>query len=392
MTKNIQEILSPLLIISYACGLKIVTFRVGELKQWFSFLLYVVLVWAVYNFVVLYATFHPVYYTIEYHVCVGLHFLTAFVSIAIGVYYDKIFRSCIRKLTIVDDTLEKLGTPNYHKLKMKILWCTLGLSTMLILFTGFESFILIRHNNTNILAATVIPFMRSYCTYINTIGDLIIASILRYIELKFDQTNEYLTKLSEGNKRKMNITGKHSMLRPYKSRFSNAPRNEYNKIWIVMHLHSELRKISRKIDTIFGIQMTLEMGCYFTLIAVLSKEIFRIIYYKNHISSFKMLYIIIVLFWLFMYIFRLFLINYACERVSNKASVTRDFINRFSHTTCNSEIRENILQFLLQITQLPLKFYGLGLFEFGFKFLYGFFSSVLTVLVIYTQAYTNDKL
>jgi len=29
------------------------------------------------------------------------------------------------------------------------------------------------------------------------------------------------------------------------------------------HLHSELRKISRETDCIFGIQMTLEMGCYF---------------------------------------------------------------------------------------------------------------------------------
>jgi len=39
----------------------------------------------------------------------------------------------------------------------------------------------------------------------------------------------------------------------------------YDKMNIIFnkHLHSELRKISRETDCIFGIQMTLEMGYYF---------------------------------------------------------------------------------------------------------------------------------
>ncbi|XP_018307744.1 uncharacterized protein [Mycetomoellerius zeteki] len=98
-----------------------------------------------------------------------------------------------------------------------------------------------------------------------------------------------------------------------------------------------------------------------------------------------MLYITVLIVWLFIYVFRFLLINYVCERVSTKANATGNFINKLSYLTYDTEIHENILQFLLQIVQSPLKFYGLGLFQFGFKFLYGFFASTSTLLVIYIQ-------
>ncbi|XP_024879633.1 uncharacterized protein LOC112459649 [Temnothorax curvispinosus] len=141
----------------------------------------------------------------------------------------------------------------------------------------------------DILPAIFIPVIRNYCVYITFIGDLIITIILGYTGLKFDQINEYLKKLSEDNKRRVNLTWKHSTLRSYKSRFPKASRNKCNKMWIVMHLHSELCKISRKMDSIFGTQMTLEMGCYFTYIATASKEFFRLTYNKNYINN-SMLY------------------------------------------------------------------------------------------------------
>jgi len=87
------------------------------------------------------------------------------------------------------------------------------------------------------------------------------------------------------------------------------------------HLHSELRRISRETDSIFGIQMTLEMGCYFAFIAAVSKEIFRIMYEKSFMND-NILYVIIIVLWILICIFRLFLINYICERVSTKVAMS----------------------------------------------------------------------
>lgn len=174
--------------------------------------------------------------------------------------FYQIFRSCIKKLTIVDDTLKKVGIKtNYHKFKMKIVWLVFGWTAIIIFLTCLECFFL-KKQNMDVFAFIFIPFMRNYTAYINYIGVLIIMIMLRlvhtlfiqiylliffyshfilliliflfsYTALKFDQINKYLKKLSEDNTRRIKVTWEHSMLRSHKSRF---PKALSNKIWIVM--------------------------------------------------------------------------------------------------------------------------------------------------------------
>ncbi|XP_029665569.1 uncharacterized protein LOC115236969 [Formica exsecta] len=106
----------------------------------------------------------------------------------------------------------------------------------------------------------------------------------------------------------------------------------------------------------------------------------------------NILFTIICLIWLSHNIFKLFIINYVCENVSAKANATKNFVNGISYCTCNVEMYENISQLLLQLTFSPLRFYGLGLFQFGFKFLRGFITSVTTVVVILIQSQIDNKL
>jgi len=92
------------------------------------------------------------------------------------------------------------------------------------------------------------------------------------------------------------------------------------------HLHSELRKISRKIDLIFGTQMTMEMGCYFAQIALVIQEIFNVIFIKDYNN--QMYYVILLIVWLLLNIFRLFLINYECDKVSIKVSIFKIYVSK----------------------------------------------------------------
>ncbi|XP_011705521.1 PREDICTED: uncharacterized protein LOC105460720 [Wasmannia auropunctata] len=95
------------------------------------------------------------------------------------------------------------------------------------------------------------------------------------------------------------------------------------------------------------------------------------------------------LIWIFHNISKFLLINYVCETVSSKASATGHLLNKLLYSTYDVEVREIISQFSLQMVHMPLRFYGIGLFQFGFKYLHRFIMSIVTVLVIIIQAHEN---
>ncbi|XP_018374470.1 PREDICTED: uncharacterized protein LOC108768514 [Trachymyrmex cornetzi] len=155
------------------------------------------------------------------------------------------------------------------------------------------------------------------------------------------------------------------------------------------HLHLELRKLSREVDSIFGTQMTFKMACYFNWIVIDLRIIFSAILTDNYVKSNNILCAVLYLFLLFHNVSKFLLINYVCETVSTKADATGYLLNKLSYTTFDVEVREIISQFSLQMTYEPLRFYGIGFFQFGSKFLYRFIMSIATVLVIVIQAHVN---
>ncbi|XP_072767257.1 uncharacterized protein [Anoplolepis gracilipes] len=206
-----------------------------------------------------------------------------------------------------------------------------------------------------------------------------------YIGLKFDQVNQHvfdLTTDKRGRKRVWeNSTHQH-----------RSPQVSSKWIiWIVIHLHAELRKISCDVDSLFGPQMALKMACNFCWLALNLRELFGVILLNNHIKTNKTLFLIVEVIWLFHNVLKLFFINYVCETVSTKANAIGNLINKVPYSTCDVELRENISQLLLRITYAPVRFYGIGLFQYGYKFFYGFSSSITTVVVLLIQLYINKQ-
>ncbi|KAL6422634.1 hypothetical protein ACFW04_010694 [Cataglyphis niger] len=179
MTKNVWTVLSPLLIINYVFGLKIIELPTGHPRLWLSFL-YILSSWSLYFFLIWYTTtsFTNRFPSIS-HIFQYLNYSTAMLSIVFGIYYDKKFRNCLRKLTVVDITLEKLGmTINYQQLHKRIVRLVLGWFAIAILINYINMIFLEHHFKYNL--ATVIYFtsMLNHCSHINLIGDLTLISIL----------------------------------------------------------------------------------------------------------------------------------------------------------------------------------------------------------------------
>ncbi|XP_011858627.1 PREDICTED: uncharacterized protein LOC105556163 [Vollenhovia emeryi] len=351
------------------------------------------LIWSVYYFFATSTliTSFTMFDSAENNICTSLEFFVTLLSIVFGVYHDRKFQNCLRKFDIVDNTLLKLGTiTNYDKLCKKTVWFTLGWFVSVIFLIFSAALFINNEHNRDLAACLFCCLIQDYCCHINFIGDLITASILEYIGLKFDQVNEHLHNMIRNNEHKIQAW-QNSIIHPHQHRFSKLTLRTLSSkyiIWIVIHLHLELRKISCEIDSIFGTQMTFKMACYFAWIAIDLRDIFHAILINNYVK-YKIIFFILHFVWFIHNCFKFLLINYMCETVSTKARATADLLNKLLCFSCDIEIREIILQFSSQTIYTPLRFCGNGFFQFGFKFLYRFVISVATVLIIVIQSHVN---
>jgi len=92
MTESIRTFLTPLFIISYVCGIRIIEFPIGHPRVWFS-LFYMLLFWSIYFFllnstVISFFTYKR--YTDAYFLCIGTDILITLLSIGFGMYHDKV--------------------------------------------------------------------------------------------------------------------------------------------------------------------------------------------------------------------------------------------------------------------------------------------------------------
>lgn len=84
------------------------------------------------------------------------------------------------------------------------------------------------------------------------------------------------------------------------------------------HLHLELRKISREIDTLLGTQMSFKMACYFGWIAIDLRIIFFAMLINNYVKTNKYMCAILHFVWFSHNVLKFLLINYVCETVNIK--------------------------------------------------------------------------
>ncbi|XP_018357528.1 PREDICTED: uncharacterized protein LOC108757566 [Trachymyrmex cornetzi] len=93
--------------------------------------------------------------------------------------------------------------------------------------------------------------------------------------------------------------------------------------------------------------------------------------------------------WCIVFLTKFISINYICESVCAKVQETKTLIHKLTGLKCFTETREEIYQFLLQMSLRPLEFRGMRVFHFGYKFINKFFIWVLSVIVFILQMDTS---
>ncbi|XP_018349803.1 PREDICTED: uncharacterized protein LOC108753013 [Trachymyrmex septentrionalis] len=82
-------------------------------------------------------------------------------------------------------------------------------------------------------------------------------------------------------------------------------------------------------------------------------------------------------------------LNCICESVCAKMQETKALIHKLTDLKHFTEMREEIYQFLLQMSLRPLELRGMDMFQFGYKFINKFFIWVLSVIVFILQMDTS---
>ncbi|KAM0734579.1 hypothetical protein ACS0PU_011398 [Formica fusca] len=326
----------------------------------------------------------------EYPQVVTTSIIFGVLYMLVTVYYDKKFKSCLNRLSIVDETLEKLGTPkNYMKLRKQIIWLIIGWIVSIIFMNIIDGlWFFIHMAEYQIVIAVCGSLILNYSYHISVIYDLKYMILLGYMKTQFEHVNQHIQKLTELKKRQVRRAWATSTL-PLMSRHMAGTETSNRIIWILMHIHRELCSISNELNTIFGLQMLMQTIVFQVFTIQLIYEFYKYdLVTINDTSTYSAINFLNTYFWATVTIVKMIVFNYICEELCTKANRTEFFLNGLTNLTFDVETQKNIMQFLLQILQRPLRISALGFFYFGYKFILQCINYIGAIIIYALQSHS----
>ncbi|XP_072754199.1 uncharacterized protein [Anoplolepis gracilipes] len=388
MAKTIQAALSPILIVGSFCGLAIFEYPLERPRSYLTCLYFLIA--------------GSIYVYLSYYIFsinrIALYFMLSWTNIIIifsttllmfgSLFYFKKLKTCLYKLSIVDDTLEVLGTSkDYRKLYKWTIRTTIGW-ILLIFFVNTYDILSLDYKHFSINNICIV-FIANHMFHVNALNGLIWGVILRYVSSRFSEINEHVYDLFKDDAM---CTRRQNKLILINQQNTEEKRKCRQYMWIIMHVHLELCFISRELNKVFSIQMTLQMASYFAFFVEMCCQSYSIYIHKDA-DTFQYILDEFNFIWAIVYTAKLFTLNYICQTICDKANETVTILYKLSNDNSDKDLREQILQFILQIKRKEVKFYGMGLFYFGYDFIRTFYAAIATMLIIIMQMHvTYDDL
>ncbi|XP_067203929.1 uncharacterized protein [Linepithema humile] len=292
---------------------------------------------------------------------------------------------CMTKLTIVDDTLEKLGTPKIYQ-KMHILSKRVVIGWIIYCFiTNFFDINYWIQKKETLSWGLFLSYLLNHTVHVITFSELFFIIFLWHIGIRFDKVNEHMRCLLVKKDYQLRCTWK----KPVVIFHHQYLWNYKETLWTSLHLYFELCRIARELNLIFGVQTTIKMVSFLLHVTAMCYYLCLIWKYQIKISTYTIFLLII---WILIYFVRFCAINLMCENVCIKANKINMVVHQLTNIIRYADISEEICQFALQAVQHPLKFNGMGFFCLGHVFIQKFCTSVLTFVIITAQMnmYVSD--
>ncbi|XP_029665570.1 uncharacterized protein LOC115236970 [Formica exsecta] len=320
--KNVRAAISPVLTILCLCGSGVFEYPQGQPRLYFS-IFYNFISWLFHIFLVIKAKiFCQTYSKDEFDlpIAVTTSIIFGVLYMLVTVYYDKKFKSCLNRLSIVDETLEKLGTPkNYMKLRKQIIWLIIGWIVSIFFMDIIDSlWFFIHMAEYQIVIAVCGSLILNYSYHISVIYDLKYMILLGYMKTQFEHVNQHIQKLTELKKRQVRRAWATSTL-SLMSRHMAGTETSNRIIWILMHIHRELCSITNQLNTIFGLQMLMQTIVFQLFTIQLIYEFYKYdLVTINDTSTYSAINFLNTYFWATVIIVKMIVFNYICEELCTK--------------------------------------------------------------------------
>ncbi|XP_028050223.1 uncharacterized protein LOC114255497 [Monomorium pharaonis] len=197
MVDTVEKVLNPVLLTTFFLGFGILRYP-SNISRYRLSIFYILTVWSVYAYALYYITssIKNVFNSPLVFFIMIVNLFVAMISIIIAICEHKKHRQCMKKLSLVDDTLEKLGTAKeYHRMQnltrqILIMWFLITCISSI-----FDSFLCMTVHDD--IKAILIPYILNYSVYANTLTDIKFVLLLRYIGIRLDNINDHIQQLSE---------------------------------------------------------------------------------------------------------------------------------------------------------------------------------------------------
>ncbi|XP_032681993.1 uncharacterized protein LOC116849182 [Odontomachus brunneus] len=366
MVKTIQAALAPLLIIGAFCSLCVFEYPLGRPRPYFT-CLYFLIVWSTYTYIACYLLIDIEDLFVIYWPSIII-VMSSYGSMVVSLFRFKDLKTFLRKLSIVDDTLEALGTPKeYQKLYKWMIAVIIVWIVSSNLLNGMDA--LVEDEDKFNIMSVCIALVENFLPHMGTINSVILGTVLGYMGSRFERVNKHIRNFLENDAE--HIGAKNTSIFIVRKRVVETEECS-RRVWIIMHVHLQLSRLSRELNKVFSVQLTLEMASLFAVLVEMFIE-FYIMYADNDTDTmFLVLANLTIYVWIMVFTMKLLALNHICQT----ANETTMLLYKLSNNVINEDLREQVLQFIMQIKQREVKFSGMGLFYFGNNFIRKRFSKM----------------
>ncbi|XP_066586751.1 gustatory receptor for bitter taste 66a-like [Prorops nasuta] len=257
---------------------------------------------------------------------------------------------------------------------------------------GFMFFITIKWqlDRRDIYSAIFITLTYNHSMDIGGLVAITFALIVSLMKERFRRINQFLKCLEypsnykgTGSSLFDSLVPSYIVVQPWKD-------SRFRLLGIVKQSHLELCKTSRDLTKSFGIQMSIETARTVIVFTALCFQLYNKVKSFNATFSSRLNDTLVTALLCVSHVFKIFLVNLTCTLTKREGQQTAEILHRVNSLDMDYEMKEEIHQFSLQMTQIPLEFSAYGFFCLDCSFLCGVFSTVATYLMILIQMGDQD--
>ncbi|XP_043289654.1 gustatory receptor 68a-like [Venturia canescens] len=394
--KNMKQLMMPMLISGWAVGRGVIELPLG--KRW-------PLVSCLYSGLTIFGYFFVAKITMEdLHVVVpaassiGMWIINPMICIDICLVICNVIigwkgirnvADIINRLEESGRKVEKIGIlQDYSKVycgQLVLLICEVIFAIFIMLF-AFVSLPSNERSGWHKMATSICIY---YPFIVISIGDAEFITLVRSITLRFERLNKVLedmsttTDRSPQHKRALDyIKFKERQIDGVHEKCTN---DDERLIRAVAEDHLELVRIGGLINATFGTQALLSMTLSFVCLLGLLYRASALVLWSTLTKDSLDKELVVLLGWVFYYIYRIIVMTTACMQAVDECKKTATIICQLHEPSTKKGFRNEISNFLLQMTQNTVEFTACRLFSLDHSCIQRIIGTITTYLVILVQ-------